>query len=301
MGRATKVYILFGAIGLCLVGIKVYLKKHKNRGRMAMNVNFPNFVDKSKQNQTKNFYKHYDHKTLNGPDSDLHKTTNHPLASFAHIFQVNDTKKEKKASKEAPYDQNKATYLQPVEHAKEANKDEEDSTWFFSYIDSENKDQEGDNVSKPNTINNGPLKFYDAFLDENQKVTHGSSIVMKLREPCTVSGIELKAGTLLYGQVSFIHNRILVDIHVAKHLGKIRSVRLSCYDTDFLLGIFCEGVHPVLKEQGNQLLDKIDELHLSDSKWIQGAEKIAADILRKSQKIKSFKLAEGRSLYVREK
>jgi len=65
--------------------------------------------------------------------------------------------------------------------------------------------------------------FYRAYLDSDQKVTDGSSIIFKLEENCMMHDTMLPAGTVLYGSTKFAKNRILVTIHVDRYLDQMKS------------------------------------------------------------------------------
>ncbi|MBX9889979.1 MAG: conjugative transposon protein TraM [Amoebophilaceae bacterium] len=294
--QTNKVYIIFGVIAAFLAGVKLFLGGGVSNKNHSVGMEIPNFKEEKKQVRKRNLLKEYDRSMDDTSHALSKKTTKKTFSAFSHMFQEKPQPEEAKKDSVPlpPLVKKIAAVVQPVAVTEEA----EESVWFFSYKDKE--DSQEDRPRRGATATQElTSKFYEAFLDEEQKVTHGSSMVLKLKENCTLRGVELKAGTVLYGQVSFMQNRILVTINVAKYRGKTRPVQLCCYDTDFLLGLFCKGVHPVIESQGNKLLGKMGEF--SDSKAIQAAEKVAAEVIQGVTKTKTFKLLQGRSCYVCER
>ena len=294
--QTTKVYTIFGVIAACLVGVKLFLGGGVSTKNHSVGMEIPNFKEEKKQVHKRNLLKEYDRAMNDTSHALSKKTTKKTFSAFSHMFQEEPQPEEPKkdAVPLPPVVKKIAAVVQPAAVKEET----EEPVWFFSY-----KDQEATQEDRPpmgeTATQELPAKFYEAFLDEAQSVTHGSSMVLKLKENCTLRGITLKAGAVLYGQVSFMQNRILVTINVAKYRGRASPVQLCCYDTDFLLGLFCKGVHPVIEAQGNKLLGKMGKF--SDSKAIQAAEKVAAEVIQGVTKTKSFKLSQGRTCYVCER
>lgn len=156
---------------------------------------------------------------------------------------------------------------------------------------------------KPNdgfmTYENEPKKavlntFYRAHVDENQKVTHEGSLILKLEENGIIHETVLPAGTVLYGKATFAKNRILVAIHLAQYLDRTFPVSLACYDTDFLPGLCCQGVNPVIQKNSHKLLDMASD----QTEVVHEISKLASDFIKDLTKTKSFKLHKGKEVYV---
>jgi hypothetical protein len=277
-----------------LTGAKFFLNHNKKQNINMIDMKVPDFKEE-KKGKKRSLLEEYDREISGKPDSLLKKATKKSASSLANIFQVKQQKEvtpkkesavvEKKSTPSKSKKNGKKVVLQPQPVAAKA-----EPVWFVSY-----KKQESSSLEKEENEH----QFFFAFLDEDQKVTHGSSIMLKLKENCTIYGTELKAGSTLYGEVKFAKNRILVHINVSKYLGKTKSVKLCCYDTDFLPGIFCQGVNPVIEAQGKSLLGKAASV--SDLKAIKEAGKVVGDVISGLTKTKSFKLFEGREVYICER
>lgn len=290
MGKSSKTYLFIGCISIFLGSVKLLLSYNKKQNANPIDLQLPDFKEAKKKDQKKSLLDEYDEAISGRPESFLKKTTKQGASSLAHIFQVNHTQEnKKKGSTNHKKEVRKEVYKRSKKRSVESPKKElaEEPVWFFSY-----SNQHVDDTKQAAD----EQKFYLAFLDEDQKVTHGSSIMLKLREPFTVNGTVLKGGTVLYGEVKLAKNRILVNINVGKYLGKAIPIRLYCYDTDFLPGIFCEGVNPVIEKNSNKLLSHVGSM--VNSNIAKAAGKAASGLLSDFGKTKSYKLYEGREVYV---
>lgn len=207
----------------------------------------------------------YDEELSGKKESLLKKTSRKGISSLAGLFNLTPLAKPKKPKKKQPM------------LAKLPKKTTVQTTPNQGFISYKAK-------SKEEILNT----FYRAHLEENQKVTDESAVILKLEENCIINETMLPAGTVLYGAAKFAKNRILVAIHIAQYLDRTFPVSLSCHDTDFLPGLFCEGVNPIIENNSHKVLDMVTDQ--VDSGLASEVSKLATQFIKDVTKTKSFKL-----------
>lgn len=169
-----------------LVGLgKMVVGKRKMQHYNPVNIKLPDFQE-VKKNDAKTLLDVYDEELSGKKESLLKKTSRKGISSLAGLFNLKPLEKPKKQKKYKP--------MYSKLPAKTAVKTVPNQG-FISY--------QGD--SKEAVLNT----FYRAHLNENQKVTDESSIILKLEENCIIHETVLPAGTVLYGKAKFAKNRIL--------------------------------------------------------------------------------------------
>ncbi|MDN5247280.1 MAG: conjugative transposon protein TraM [Candidatus Cardinium sp.] len=265
-------YLLLVVIGAIVTFGKIFVGKRKIETFNPVNVKVPDFQE-VKKNDTKTLLDAYDEELSGKKESLLKKTSRKGLSSLAGLFNLKPLEKPKKPKKEKPM---------VAKLPKKTNIQTAPSQGFISYQDN----------PKEEILNT----FYRAHLEENQKVTDESAVILKLEENGIIDETVLPAGTVLYGKAKFAKNRILVGIHVAQYLDKTFPISLSCYDTDFLPGLFCEGVNPIIENNSHKVLDMVTDQ--VDSGLASEVSKMATQFIKDITKTKSFKLHKGREVYV---
>jgi conjugative transposon TraM protein len=76
-----------------------------------------------------------------------------------------------------------------------------------------------------------------AVVEEDQVLTAGSTLVLRIAEEETVNGVDIPRNTLIYGIVSLNGERMNVSIPSIRCGGAIYPVSLQVYDLDGLAGI----------------------------------------------------------------
>ena len=265
-------YLLLVVIGAIVTFGKIFVGKRKIENFNPVNVKVPDFQE-IKKNDTKTLLDEYDEELSGKKGSLLKKTSRKGISSLASLFNLTPLAKPKKPKKQQPMFMKlpKKTTVQTTP-----------SQGFISYK----------GKPKEEMLNT----FYRAHLEENQKVTDESAVILKLEENCIINDTMLPAGTVLYGKAKFAKNRILVDIHVAQYLAQTFPVSLACYDTDFLPGLFCKGVDPIIENNSHKVLDMITDQ--ADSGLASEISKMATQFIKDITKTKFFKLHKGREVYV---
>lgn len=265
-------YILLVLMGSIITILGIFFRKRKMENFSPVSISLPDFQE-IKKNDAKTLLEEYDEELSGKKESLLEKTSRKGISSLANFFSLKPLEKPKKPKK--------------VKHV-------------FKRLPKKITVQTApgqDFVSYQDDPKDGVLgTFYRAHLEENQKVTDESSVILKLEEDCLIHETVLRAGTVLYGKAKFSRNRILVAIHVGQYLDKTFPVSLACYDTDFLPGLFCQGVDPVIQNNSDKMLDIIKDQ--ADSGIASEVSKMATQFIKHITKPKFFKLYKGREVYV---
>jgi conjugative transposon TraM protein len=84
----------------------------------------------------------------------------------------------------------------------------------------------------------GTKNTLSACVQENQTVTDGQSVRLRLLEPMRAGHTTVPRHTLLAGTAKIQGERLFIAIHFLEYRGTIIPVELSVYDTDGQVGIF---------------------------------------------------------------
>jgi conjugative transposon TraM protein len=84
----------------------------------------------------------------------------------------------------------------------------------------------------------GTRNTLSACVQENQTVTDGQSVRLRLLEPMRAGHMTVPRHTLLAGTAKIQGERLFISIHFLEYRGTIIPVELSVYDTDGQAGIF---------------------------------------------------------------
>lgn len=266
-----KYLIFLAVVGAIGIG-KMVTSKRKVQNLNPVNMKLPEFQE-VKKNDAKTLLDEYDEELSGKKESLLKKNSRKGISSLAGLFNLKPLEKPKKPKKDR-------TMLATL--PKKTTAITQPSDGFMAY----------QNEPKEAVLNT----FYRAHVEENQKVTHEGSLILKLEENCIIHETLLPAGTVLYGKATFAKNRILVAIHLAQYLDRTFPVSLACYDTDFLPGLFCQGVHPVIQKSSHKFLDMASDQ--TDVNVVHEISKLAGDFIKDLTKNKSFKWHKGKEVYV---
>lgn len=77
-----------------------------------------------------------------------------------------------------------------------------------------------------------------ACVDEDQTLTSGDRIRLRLTEPAQAGGILLPAGELIFGTVNIVGQRMQVSVTGIEKNGNVLAVALDAYDLDGGKGLF---------------------------------------------------------------
>ena len=75
-------------------------------------------------------------------------------------------------------------------------------------------------------------------MDEDQTLTGGDRVRLRLMEPVSAGGRTIEAGSLLYGVASIDGQRLGIGVESIEHGGEIIPVELTAYDLDGGEGLY---------------------------------------------------------------
>lgn len=91
-----------------------------------------------------------------------------------------------------------------------------------------------------------------AVIYQDQQITDGGRVQLRLLEPMTVRGIHIPANTLLYGTGSFGTERVSISISQLQYEGKLFPIKLTVHDMDGMPGVYVPNV--LAAQEGKQML-----------------------------------------------
>ena len=87
----------------------------------------------------------------------------------------------------------------------------------------------------------GPGTSVPAIIEEAQKLQQGSVVKMRTLENFYVQAFCIPAGSLVYGVVSIVNERLRIKVSTVRKDNQLVHVSLSVYDMDGLEGIYAPG------------------------------------------------------------
>lgn len=91
-----------------------------------------------------------------------------------------------------------------------------------------------------------------AVIHQDQQITDGGRVQLRLLEPVTVRGVRIPANTLVYGIGSFGTERVGIVLTSLQYEGRIFPIKLSVHDMDGMPGVFVPNV--LAAQEGKQAL-----------------------------------------------
>jgi hypothetical protein len=89
-------------------------------------------------------------------------------------------------------------------------------------------------------------------IHQDQQITDGGRVQLRLLEPVTVRGVRIPANTFVYGIGSFGTERVGIVLTSLQYEGRIFPIKLSVHDMDGMPGVFVPNVLAV--QEGKQAL-----------------------------------------------
>ena len=122
-----------------------------------------------------------------------------------------------------------------------------------------------------------------AMVPEDEVLTAGSTLALRITDSIRVNGRMLPAGQLVYGTVTIQNDRMTVHIGSLRDERNLYSTELEVYDLDGLAGIHIPGMlgRDVAKQSADQGVSSLNVLNMDPS---LGAQAASAGI----QTVKSF-------------
>ncbi|MEZ0487627.1 conjugative transposon protein TraM [Fibrella aquatica] len=91
-----------------------------------------------------------------------------------------------------------------------------------------------------------------AVIHQDQQITDGGRVQLRLLEPVTVRGVLIPANTLVFGTGSFGTERVGITLSNLQYEGHIFPIKLTVHDMDGMPGVFVPNV--LAAQEGKQLL-----------------------------------------------
>lgn len=91
-----------------------------------------------------------------------------------------------------------------------------------------------------------------AVIHQDQQITNGGRVQLRLLEPVTVRGVRIPANTLVYGTGSFGTERVGIALTNLQYEGRIFPIKLVVHDMDGMPGVFVPNV--LAAQEGKQVL-----------------------------------------------
>ncbi len=124
--------------------------------------------------------------------------------------------------------------------------------------------------------------FISGCLYGTQKLKHGRSIIILVKEAFTYQGKKIPKGALLYGVVAFGKERVLSKLETVVFGKTTLEVSIALYDVDYTLGLLVENLYPFIDSAQDKLLSKAASS--SSNSWIQEISSSAIDALKAMKK-----------------
>lgn len=106
-----------------------------------------------------------------------------------------------------------------------------------------------------------------AVVTEDQNLTNGTTIALRITDSIQVNGTVLPAGQLIYGAVNINNDRLLVHITSLRQEKNLYATDLQVYDLDGLPGIHIPGLlsRDVAKQSADQGVNSLNVLSMDPS------------------------------------
>lgn len=106
-------------------------------------------------------------------------------------------------------------------------------------------------------VQKAPGNLLEALIPEPQTLVNGSTVKLAFVNDVLIGGIEVHAGTAIYGLAALNNERLRIDIHSIRCGDRMLPVNLQVYDQDGLEGIYIPGAigRDVVKQSADQGLN----------------------------------------------
>ena len=156
-----------------------------------------------------------------------------------------------------------------------------------------------------NVIESEEVNAIAAVIHENQSVTTGSTIKLRLLTDVYVNGSLISKGSFVFGTASLENERLLINVPGIRHGNNLLPVSLAVYDMDGLAGVYIPGSisRDVAKQSADQSLQSIEMMSLDPSIKAQAATagiQAAKGLLSKKIKLVKVTLKAGYLVLLRD-
>ncbi|MCT4697355.1 conjugative transposon protein TraM [Candidatus Cardinium sp. TP] len=118
-------------------------------------------------------------------------------------------------------------------------------------------------------------RFAAGYVYGTQELKHGRSIKIRVKEAFAYKGQEIPKGAFLYGIVAFGKERILSKLETAEFGKNVIPVAVGLYDSDYMIGLLVENLHPFIDQAQNKLLSRA--AGSGSNSWIREISGVVVD------------------------
>ncbi|TSJ81138.1 MAG: conjugative transposon protein TraM [Candidatus Cardinium sp.] len=139
--------------------------------------------------------------------------------------------------------------------------------------------------------------FAAGYVYGTQELKHGRSIKIGVKEAFTYKGQEIPKGAFLYGIVAFGKERILAKLETAEFGKNVIPVAIGLYDSDYMIGLLVENLHPFIDQAQNKLLSRAASS--SSNSWIREISGVVVDGIKSVKNEQKITIENRRKVFLK--
>ena len=139
--------------------------------------------------------------------------------------------------------------------------------------------------------------FAAGYVYGTQELKHGRSIKIRVKEAFTYKGQEIPKGAFLYGIVAFGKERILSKLETAEFGKNVIPVAIGLYDSDYMIGLLVENLHPFIDQAQNKLLSKAASS--GSNSWIREISGVVVDGIKSVKNEQKITIDNRRKIFLK--
>ncbi|AXI23894.1 hypothetical protein CE557_047 [Cardinium endosymbiont of Sogatella furcifera] len=139
--------------------------------------------------------------------------------------------------------------------------------------------------------------FAAGYVYGTQELKHGRSIKIRVKEAFVYKGQEIPKGAFLYGIVAFGKERILAKLETAEFGKNVIPVAIGLYDSDYMIGLLVENLHPFIDQAQNKLLSRAASS--SSNSWIREISKVVVDGIKSVKNEQKITIDNRRKVFLK--
>lgn len=145
------------------------------------------------------------------------------------------------------------------------------------------------------------LKVHNSFISGyvygTQELKHGRSIKIRVKEAFDYKGQEIPKGAFLYGIVAFGKERILAKLETAEFGKNVLPVAIGLYDSDYMIGLLAENLHPFIDQAQSKLLNRAASS--SSNSWIREISGVVVDGIKSVKNEQKITIENRRKVFLK--
>ncbi|TSJ80152.1 MAG: conjugative transposon protein TraM (plasmid) [Candidatus Cardinium sp.] len=138
--------------------------------------------------------------------------------------------------------------------------------------------------------------FAAGYVYGTQELKHGRSIKIRVKEAFSYKGQEIPKGAFLYGIVAFGKERILSKLETAEFGKNVIPVAIGLYDSDYMIGLLVENLHPFIDQAQNKLLSKAASS--GSNSWIREISGVVVDGIKSVKNEQKITIENRRKVFL---